>query len=141
MLAPEYVDDEKCPNFTTTKVTRNNTCIIPKYIALTWSTYFVNFTIKYLELHLISLPADGGLTCCCDNVENCCWNGCNHTTGEHADKNCKDGVLNGVIEYNSAYWAWNNFSDTYILLGERVVVMIGKFYTHVSCAIYCKYVG
>ena len=35
MLAPEFVDDGKCPNFTTAKVTRNNTCIIPKYIALT----------------------------------------------------------------------------------------------------------
>ena len=35
MLAPEHVDDGKCPNFTTAKVTRNNTCIIPKYIALT----------------------------------------------------------------------------------------------------------
>ena len=47
MLAPEYFDDGKCPEFTTMTDTRNNTCIHNSKRALLKYTY----TLLKLEVY------------------------------------------------------------------------------------------
>ena len=85
-----------------------------------------------MSTDLISLLEDdpnGGATCCCDNTEDCCWNKCYDTTGLDADQKCKEEVEKGGVKFNHVYWAPVNLTNYNILVGQRIKVKIGKFYT------------
>ena len=71
-------------------------------------------------------------TCCCDGVENCCWNDCKDITshGEIVDENCKEGINATGIDFSALYWEMvskGTPNETDVLLGHRTIEYVGKF--------------
>ena len=95
---------------------------------------------------MISLTADNS-TCCCGNVNDvkeCCWNGCKDPKElpKPVSLKCIQGVKQIGIKFAEVYWEkLNNETpeETHILMGQRIIEMIGKFYTSFKYFTYILY--